>query len=69
MDRDEYIECVTKHIVPSGDIDSWSSMTLDGIYSGDSERISRMIQIAYRRGVRRGAAAAWSVKQKVTVRD
>jgi hypothetical protein len=67
--RDEYIERRAKWLIPASDTDSWSSMTLDGIYSGSSERIVRMIQIAYRRGVRRGLAAAWNAKQPIGLRN
>ena len=58
--RDEFVARATRHMVPADDADAQQAMTLDGVYDGESERIRRLVRIAYRRGVRRGAASAWS---------
>lgn len=67
-DREEYIRKVTGFLVPASDVEALVSLTLDGIYDGDSRRVRRLLEIAYRRGVRRGAAAAWSARQPVRLR-
>jgi hypothetical protein len=43
-------------------------MTLDGVYSGKSERLLRMVRLAYLRGVRRGAYSVWEGQQPVVLR-
>jgi hypothetical protein len=68
-ERDEYIESVTGYLIPEDDEDSRSSMTLSGLYGGDSRRIHDLISRAYRRGIRRGASAAFSARQPVTIRE
>jgi len=67
-DRAVFIERVTGFLVPEDDASSRESMTLDGIYSGDPLRIQELIRTAYRRGIRRGAAAAWNARQPITLR-
>lgn len=67
-DRAVYIERVTGFLVPEDDVRSREAMTLDGIYDGSSVRIMEMIRTAYRRGIRRGAAAAFSARQPITLR-
>lgn len=67
-ERDAYVDRVTRHIIPQDDALSRSAMTLDGIYDGDSARIHELIRTAYRRGVRRGAACAWSARQSISLR-
>ena len=67
-EQEEYVERVTRFLVPIDDKDARSRLTLDGIYDGQSLRISAMVRLAYRRGVRRGAAAAWGAQQKITTR-
>lgn len=68
MGRDEFVARATRHLVPSDDADAHAAMTLDGVYDGESERIRRLVRIAYRRGVRRGAASAWSALQPIRTR-
>lgn len=69
MGRDEFVARVTAHMVPVDDADAQKSMTLDGVYDGESERIRRLVQVAYRRGVRKGAASAWSALQPIRARQ
>lgn len=68
LDRDEYIRKVVGFLVPSSDREAWEALTLDGVYSGASPYVRRLVEIAYRRGVRRGAAAAWSARQPAQLR-
>jgi hypothetical protein len=67
-ERDTYIDRVTRFLAPADDADSRAALTLDGIYSGTSPRIAAMIRTAYRRGVRRGASAAFSARQPISLR-
>lgn len=69
QEREDYIERVAGYLIPAEDKDSRSSMTLDDLYSGSSARIYELIKRAYRRGVRRGASAAYSAAQQITVRS
>ena len=48
--------------------DDPDATTLDGLYSGKSSRIVRLIRKAYHRGIRRGIGLAWEARQKVTLR-
>lgn len=68
-ERGEYIDRVTRHLVPADDHEARASMTLDGIYGGGSEKIHRLIRLAYRRGVRRGASSAWHAQQPIGLRS
>lgn len=43
--------------------------TLDGIYDGKSQKIHRMIRLAYLRGVQRGAGIVWNAKQGISLRN
>ena len=43
--------------------------TLDGLYTGKSKRIHRLIRIAYHRGVRRGVGIVWEAQQPITFRS
>lgn len=67
-ERDTYVERVTCFLVPKEDSRAREAMTLDGLYEGNSPRIVQLVRTAYRRGVRRGAAAAWSASQPVSLR-
>lgn len=68
-DRNAYIERVTGYLIPKEDENSRAHTTLSGLYSGNSKRIHDLIARAYRRGIRRGASAAFSARQPITIRD
>jgi hypothetical protein len=42
--------------------------SLDGVYTGKSMRLHRMVRLAYLRGVRRGAYSVWEGQQPITLR-
>ncbi len=72
-DKAVYVEKITGWIVDFDKdaelaADVRANPTLDGIYSGKSQKIHRMIRLAYLRGVRRGAGCAWDAKQPITLR-
>jgi len=70
-DRDEFVERLTRWLMPRDPglaEQARACMGLDGVYNGTSARVHRMIRLAYARGCRRGAAAAWSAHQPVTLR-
>lgn len=73
MEKEDYIAKTVGLLMPKDDealaAEVGASLYLDGVYSGDSPRIARMVRVAYLRGVRRGAAAAWSARQPITTRD
>jgi len=68
----EYVERLTSWLMPSDpemSVRARAMMTLDGVYTGKSQRIRQLIRLAYARGCRRGAACAWHARQPVTTRD
>ncbi len=73
-DKATYIERVTAWLMPDQrdpDLatEAREGMSLDGVYSGSSARIHRLVRLAYLRGVRRGAGAAWEGMQPIGLRD
>ena len=71
-ERAEFIDRATSWLMPKNDPEmleqAMEKMTLDGIYTGKSMRIHRMIRLAYARGARKGAASVWDGQQPVTLR-
>ena len=72
MTREEYVNRVVGYVLPKDPElakEVLECRTLKGLYLGKSMRISRLLQIAYSRGVRAGASMAWSAAQPVTTRS
>jgi hypothetical protein len=74
MSRNEYVERLTRWLMPDRDDPELAAQareraSLDGVYTGKSARIQRLIRLAYLRGVRRGAGCAWEAKQPFSLRD
>lgn len=70
-ERDAFVDRVTRWLMPRDEAlaaESRTSMGLDGIYAGKSRRIRRMLRLAFARGCRRGASAAWAALQRVSTR-
>ncbi len=68
-DRSSFVERTTRFLVPEDDKAARASMHVDGLYDGSSQRIHELIRTAWRRGVRRGASAAWSSIQPIGLRQ
>ena len=70
-EKAKFIDRATRWLMPVNDPEmlelAMEKMTLDGIYTGKSMRIHRMIRLAYARGARKGAASVWDGQQPVTV--
>lgn len=70
-DRDTFVDRVTRWLMPKDETlaaEACESMGLDGVYEGSSQRIQRLVRLAYARGCRRGASAAWASQQAVVLR-
>jgi len=72
-DRDAYVEKLTAWIVdadkdPELSRDARLTPSLDHLYHGKSQKIRRLIRVAYLRGVRRGAGMAWDARQPIVPR-
>jgi hypothetical protein len=74
-DRADFVERAVGWLIDSSPNDdeirdaARARMTLDGLYSGKSRRIYRLIKIAYLRGARRGASAVWEGMQPIVPRE
>jgi hypothetical protein len=73
MSREEYIEAITRWLMPDqGDPEFAAEVRaktgLDGVYKGKSWKTTRMVKLAFLRGVRRGAGLAWEARQPVVLR-
>ena len=69
QDKDRFVRRVTDYAMPRDDDRLAEVHNLRRpIYSGKSARIRRMIDIAYARGVRRGAGMAWEAQQPISLR-
>ncbi len=75
LSNEEFIERATGWMIDGvarGDSalaeDARASVSLDGVYSGKSLRLHRMVRLAYLRGVRRGAYSVWEGQQPVVPR-
>lgn len=74
MTKAEYIEKITRWLMPDRDdpelaAEARAGTSLDGVYEGSSPRIHRLVRLAYLRGVRRGARAAFEARQPIALRD
>lgn len=72
-EKAEFVEKHTAWLVDSSKDAELSALvrespSLDGIYDGKSQKIHRMIRLAYLRGVQRGAGIVWDGKQPVSLR-
>ncbi len=72
--RANYIEKITRWLMPDRQdpelaAEARASTMLDGVYKGDSRRITRLVRLAYYRGIRRGASSAWEAAQPIVLRD
>ena len=70
-EKDEFVALHTKWLMPKDEElaeQAQESYYINGIYTGKSMRIHRMIQLAWARGCRKGASAVWEGKQPVTLR-
>lgn len=71
-EKAEYIKRVTDWLMPKNDPElkaqAEESLYVNGIYTGKSMRIHRMIRLAWARGCRKGASAAWDGQQPVALR-
>jgi len=67
-DKKAYIDRLSRLYYVACLHDDPDATTLDGLYSGKSSRIVRLIRKAYHRGIRRGIGLAWEARQKVTLR-
>ena len=72
ISKSDYVERLTRHsfigVDPSLVADA-QEPNLDGVYSGKSSRIRRLIRVAFLRGIRRGVGISWESQQPVAVRD
>lgn len=73
-ERHYFIERITGWLMPDRNdpdlaVQARESTSLDGVYAGKSRRIHQLVRLAYLRGVRRGAAAAWEAQQPIVLRD
>ena len=68
-EKAKFVERATRWLMPVNDPEmleqALASMHLDGIYTGKSMKIHRMIRLAYARGARKGAASVWDGQQPV----
>ena len=71
-DKESYVARVTSWLMPKNDPElkaqAEESYYINGIYTGKSMRIHRMIRLAWARGCRKGASAAWDGQQPVKLR-
>ncbi len=67
LTKAEFIERYTKWMLRQDDAEfvaeATKCNTLDGLYRGKSQKIYRLISLAYHRGMRRGAGAVWEMSQ------
>ena len=77
LNRAEFVERATGWMVdgmaktycdPKLAEEARARMGLDGVYTGKSMRLHRMVRLAYLRGVRRGAYSVWEGQQPVVLR-
>lgn len=71
-EKADFIKRATDWLMPKNDPElaeqAQESYYINGIYTGKSMRIHRMIRLAWARGVRKGASAVWDGQQPVTLR-
>ena len=67
-----FVKRATDWLMPKDDPElkaqAEESYYINGIYTGKSMRIHRMIRLAWARGCRKGASAVWDGQQQVSLR-
>ena len=72
-EKADYIERITRWLMPDRKDPEMAAQarersTLDGVYTGKSAKIYRIMHLSWLRGVRKGATCAWEARQKVYLR-